>query len=172
VAQNVRFRRRSGNWGNARCGSALDRAGEGKPDTWWRPHCEANAQARAGESRGGLVEHLTEGLGGVRSMRIALGLISNHLDDVGQMLAFRGKLDDGPLVEVSDFDALGNVAAFRTGGFARPAAEKFGGAWLACFLVMAREMFSPRKIPVGLCFVTLMLCCSPRTLADCCLPSR
>src|SRR5256885_8729535 len=26
----------------------------------------------------------------------------------------------------------------RTRGFARPAAEKFGGAWLACFLVMAR----------------------------------
>jgi hypothetical protein len=27
------------------------------------------------------------------------------------VLAFRGELDDGPLVEVSDFDALGNVAA-------------------------------------------------------------
>jgi hypothetical protein len=27
---------------------------------------------------------------------------------------------------------------WRTRGFARPAAEKFGGAWLACFLVMAR----------------------------------
>jgi hypothetical protein len=26
----------------------------------------------------------------------------------------------------------------RAGGLARPAAEKFGGAWLACFLVMAR----------------------------------
>jgi hypothetical protein len=26
----------------------------------------------------------------------------------------------------------------RTGGLARPAAEKFAGAWLACFLVMAR----------------------------------
>jgi hypothetical protein len=26
----------------------------------------------------------------------------------------------------------------RARGFARPAAEKFGGAWLACFLVMAR----------------------------------
>ena len=26
----------------------------------------------------------------------------------------------------------------RTGGLARPAVEKFAGAWLACFLVMAR----------------------------------
>ena len=26
----------------------------------------------------------------------------------------------------------------RAGGLARPAAEKFAGAWLACFLVMAR----------------------------------
>jgi uncharacterized membrane protein YeaQ/YmgE (transglycosylase-associated protein family) len=26
----------------------------------------------------------------------------------------------------------------RTGGLVRPAAEKFGGAWLACFLVMTR----------------------------------
>ena len=32
---------------------------------------EANAQARAGEDCRGLVEHLTEGLGGVRSMRRA-----------------------------------------------------------------------------------------------------
>src|SRR5207247_4665918 len=34
-----------------------------------------------------------------------------------------------------------NVLAFddlRAGGLARPAAEKFAGAWLACFLVMAR----------------------------------
>jgi len=27
---------------------------------------------------------------------------------------------------------------FRASGLLRPAAEKFGGAWLACFLVMAR----------------------------------
>ena len=27
---------------------------------------------------------------------------------------------------------------WRAGGLARPAAEKFAGAWLACFLVMAR----------------------------------
>src|SRR6202795_257342 len=34
-----------------------------------------------------------------------------------------------------------SVLAFddpRAGGLARPAAEKFAGAWLACFLVMAR----------------------------------
>src|ERR1700675_5169420 len=43
--------------------------------------------------------------------QIALGLIGNHLDDVGQVLTFRGELDHGPLVEVSDLDALGNVAA-------------------------------------------------------------
>src|SRR2546430_10413620 len=33
---------------------------------------------------------------------------------------------------------LGAFDDLRTGGFARPAAEKFGGAWLACLLVMAR----------------------------------
>ncbi len=32
-------------------------------------------------------------------------------------------------------DAFGEL---RTSGLARPAAEKFAGAWLACFLVMAR----------------------------------
>ena len=53
------------------------------------------------------------GTGVVRSQQrkqIALGLIGNHLDDVGQVLSFGGELDDGPLVEVSDFDALGNAA--------------------------------------------------------------
>jgi hypothetical protein len=30
--------------------------------------------------------------------QIALGLIGNHLDDVGQMLTFGGELDHGPLV--------------------------------------------------------------------------
>src|SRR5262249_59739945 len=114
-------------------------------------------EARAWEGRRRLVEHLTEGLGGARSMRraegsqgdmqlavadadiacsgeqlmqqgsplligagivrsqqrkqIALGLIGNHFDDVGQVLAFGGELDHGPLVEVSDFDALGKAAA-------------------------------------------------------------
>ena len=43
--------------------------------------------------------------------QIALGLIGDHLDDVGQVLAFCGELDDGVLVEVAHFDELGNVAA-------------------------------------------------------------
>src|SRR5215216_1816862 len=54
------------------------------------------------------------GTGVVRSQQrkhIALGLIGNHLDDVGQVLSFGCELDDGPLVEVSDFDPLGNSAA-------------------------------------------------------------
>jgi hypothetical protein len=41
------------------------------------------------------------GTGVVRSQQrkeIALGLIGNHLDDVGQVLTFRGELDHGPLV--------------------------------------------------------------------------
>src|SRR6478609_9105767 len=38
-------------------------------------------------------------------------------------------------LKLSVLDAFDDL---RTGGFARPAAEKFGGAWLACFLVMAR----------------------------------
>jgi len=33
---------------------------------------------------------------------------------------------------------LGAIDDFRASGLARPAAEKFAGAWLACFLVMAR----------------------------------
>ena len=36
--------------------------------------------------------------------RIALGLIGDHLDDFGQVLAFRGEFDHSPLVEVADFD--------------------------------------------------------------------
>ena len=58
-----------GNRGNGRGGAALDpRAGEGKPDTRWRTHREAHAQVRTGEDCCRLVEHLTESLGGVRSM--------------------------------------------------------------------------------------------------------
>jgi len=38
-------------------------------------------------------------------------------------------------LKLSVLDAFDDL---RTGGFARPAAEKFGGAWLACFLVVAR----------------------------------
>src|SRR5215472_4864405 len=33
---------------------------------------------------------------------------------------------------------LGAIDDFRASGLLRPAAEKFCGAWLACFLVMAR----------------------------------
>jgi len=40
-----------------------------------------------------------------------------------------------PSLKVSMLDAFGD---FRTSGLARPAAEKFAGAWLSCFLVMAR----------------------------------
>jgi hypothetical protein len=36
------------------------------------------------------------------------------------------------------FSVLDAFDALRAGWFVRPAAEKFGGAWLACFLVMAR----------------------------------
>src|SRR5947209_14146168 len=38
-------------------------------------------------------------------------------------------------LKFSVLDAFGDL---RAGGLARPAAEKFAGAWLACFLVMAR----------------------------------
>jgi len=38
-------------------------------------------------------------------------------------------------LKFSVLDAFGDL---RTSGLARPAAEKFAGAWLACFLVMAR----------------------------------
>jgi hypothetical protein len=41
---------------------------------------------------------------------IALDLIGNHLNDVCEVLTFRGELDHGPLVEFSDFGALGNLA--------------------------------------------------------------
>jgi len=42
--------------------------------------------------------------------QIALGLIGDHLDDVGQVLAFARELHHGTLVEFSHLDALGNVA--------------------------------------------------------------
>src|SRR5260370_24760397 len=50
-------------------------------------------------------------VGSQQRKKIALGLIGNHLDDVGQVLALGGELDHGPLVEVSDFYALRNVSA-------------------------------------------------------------
>jgi hypothetical protein len=40
-----------------------------------------------------------------------------------------------PSLKLSVLDAFDE---FRASGLARPAAEKFAGAWLACFLVMAR----------------------------------
>jgi hypothetical protein len=40
-----------------------------------------------------------------------------------------------PSLKFSVPDAFGDL---RAGGLARPAVEKFAGAWLACFLVMAR----------------------------------
>jgi hypothetical protein len=40
-----------------------------------------------------------------------------------------------PSLKLSVVDAFGDL---RASGLARPAAEKFAGAWLACFLVMAR----------------------------------
>jgi len=176
-----------GNRGNGRGGAALDpRAGEGKPDTRWRTHCKAHAQARAGEECRRLVEHLTESLGGARSMwrtersqgdvqlaiadadvagsgeqlmqqssalligtgvvrsqqrkQIALGLIGNHLDDVGQVLSFGGELDHGPLVEVSDFDALGNVAALL---------EELRHASVGCAQLLAEPGVSDLEAPHG-----------------------
>jgi hypothetical protein len=36
------------------------------------------------------------------------------------------------------FGVLEGVSVLRASGLARPALEKFAGAWLACFLVMAR----------------------------------
>src|ERR1017187_6482945 len=44
--------------------------------------------------------------------QIALGLIGDHLDDVRQVFALGGEFDHSTLTEVSDLDALGNVAAF------------------------------------------------------------
>jgi hypothetical protein len=57
---------------------------------------------------------LLMGTGVVRSQQrkqIALSLIGNHLDDVGQVLAFRGELDHRPPAEVADLNALENVTA-------------------------------------------------------------
>jgi hypothetical protein len=50
--------------------------------------------------------------GVVRSQQAqsALGLIGDHFDDVGQVLALGGELDHSPLAEVVDPDALGKVA--------------------------------------------------------------
>ena len=42
---------------------------------------------------------------------VALGLVGNHLDDVSQVLALRGELDDSTVAEISDLDALWKIAA-------------------------------------------------------------
>ena len=42
-----------------------------------------------------------------QGQQIAFGLVRNHLDDIGQVLAFGSELDHGPLVKVADFDTLG-----------------------------------------------------------------
>ncbi len=48
-------------------GATLDRrAGESKPDTPRKAHCEANAQTRFAEDCCGLIDDLTEDLRGVR----------------------------------------------------------------------------------------------------------
>lgn len=38
--------------------------------------------------------------------QIALGLVGEHLDEVGQVLALGGKLDEGVLAEIADFHTL------------------------------------------------------------------
>lgn len=44
--------------------------------------------------------------------QIALRLICEHLDDVRQMLSLGGELDHGPLAQVPDLHARGEVATF------------------------------------------------------------
>ena len=83
------------------------------------------------------------GTGVVRSQQrkqIALGLIGNHLDDVGQVLTFGGELDDGPLVEVSDFDALGNAATLL---------EELRHASAGCAQLLAEPAMGDLEAPHG-----------------------
>jgi hypothetical protein len=83
------------------------------------------------------------GTGIVRSQQrkqIALGLIGNHLDDVGQVLSFGCELDDGPLVEVSDFDALGNAAALL---------EELHHASTGCAQLLAEPAMGDLEAPHG-----------------------
>jgi hypothetical protein len=66
--QNVRFGVDQAAGGIVRRGAALDqKAGEGKPDTPRRTHCEADPQARTGDGRCRLVEDHAERLGSVRA---------------------------------------------------------------------------------------------------------
>ena len=39
--------------------------------------------------------------------QVAFGLISDHLDDIGKMLALGGELDDGDFAEIAHLDAFG-----------------------------------------------------------------
>lgn len=43
--------------------------------------------------------------------QIALGRVGEHLDQVCQMLAFTGELDQGLLAEVADVPAMGSPAS-------------------------------------------------------------
>jgi transposase len=69
-----------------------------------------------------------------------LRLIGNHLDDVGQVLSFGCELDDGPLVEVSDFDALGNAAALL---------EELRHASTGCAQLLAEPAMGDLEAPHG-----------------------
>src|SRR4051794_12540170 len=46
--------------------------------------------------------------------------------------------EKGPVMPSLKFSVADTFDDLRASGLARPAAEKFAGAWLACFLVMAR----------------------------------
>src|SRR6266478_9279262 len=63
----------------------------------------------------------------------------DHLDDVGQVLTFR-ELDHGLLVEVSDFDALGNVAALL---------EELRHASAGCAQLLAEPAMGDLEAPHG-----------------------
>src|SRR6266853_5309582 len=58
----------------------------------------------------------------------------------GQVLAFGGEPDDGPLVEVSDFDALGNVAALL---------EELRHASAGCAQLLAEPAMGDLEAPHG-----------------------
>jgi uncharacterized membrane protein YeaQ/YmgE (transglycosylase-associated protein family) len=50
----------------------------------------------------------------------------------------RRRLGEGEPMQGLKATVLDTFEDLRAGGLVRPAAEKFGGAWLACFLVMTR----------------------------------
>src|SRR5207344_1546944 len=57
-----------------------------------------------------------------------------------QVLSFGGELDDGPLVEVSDFDALGNAAALL---------EQLRHASAGCAQLLAEPAMGDLEAPHG-----------------------